>query len=65
MGTLTKQERDALEDVFLAIHGNKLFGSGSSFLQNVTQKSVKKCLKMTNFNQMSSFFSKTKNFLRK
>ncbi|MGE4509591.1 MAG: hypothetical protein AB7D43_00650 [Sulfurimonadaceae bacterium] len=76
-GTLTKKEREGLEDVFLSIHANKqkyerlkrishllLHQKVSLHLENIF-KSAKKGIKQTNFSHLTTFFAKTKKYLRK
>ncbi|MDD2566578.1 MAG: hypothetical protein PHS10_01230 [Thiovulaceae bacterium] len=76
-GTLTKKEREGLEDVFLSIHANtkkydrikeiaKLFFDKkvSIGLENLFRR-VKKGIKRTNFPDLAMFLPKTKKHLRK
>ena len=77
MGTLTKQERDALDDVFLSIHSNsnkykkiKEFGSiiiasDISFATAKLLKHAKLGLKKAKSSQILAFFAKKKNSLSK
>lgn len=77
MGTLTKQERDALEDVFLSIQSNvsgyKKFKDLSSLIiaseiSTVVSKLLKRAkfgLKKAKTSQFISFFDKKKKYLSK
>lgn len=73
MSTLTKQERDGLEDVFLSIHTNKQVGGLSSFvIANQISIVLSKLLKQAKIGlkkrkkvQFLSYFTGKKNYLSK
>ena len=77
MSTLTKQERDGLEDVFLSIHssGNKykkIKGLSSLIIAKDISSVLSKLLKRAKFglkkrksSQFISFFDKKKKYLSK
>jgi len=77
MSTLTKNERDALEDVFLSIHSNHdklkkirelsalVIHRGSEFSVSKLIKQAKYGLKETNLSHFIPFFAKKKKYLSK
>lgn len=77
MGTLTKKERDGLEDVFLSIHANNhklqkikdlsklLIHKSFHFSIQKLIKDVNKGFKGTNIENLALFLDKTKKHLRK
>ncbi|MCK9472596.1 hypothetical protein [Sulfurimonas sp.] len=77
MGTLSKQEKDALEDVFLSIHIGKnryekvkelspfIIASGISSVVSKLLKRAKFGLKEKKYMSFFSFFDKKKKYLSK
>lgn len=77
MATLTKEEKDALEDVFLSIHTNQnsykklkelsslVIASQISIVASKVLKRAKFGLKKVKTSYFSSFFDKTKKSLSK
>ena len=77
MSTLTKQERDGLEDVFMSIHSNSdkykkvkefssiIIASDISYVTSKLLKSAKIGLKKAKYSQILAFLSKKKNSLSK
>ncbi|MDY0116411.1 MAG: hypothetical protein RBR59_02415 [Sulfurimonadaceae bacterium] len=75
--TLTQQEREALEDVFLSIHTNKqkyeklkeisqlLLCKNISYRFENLFTDLKVGIKQTSFSSFTTIFSKTKKHLRK
>lgn len=77
MSTLTKKERDGLDDVFMSIHSNsdkyrKLKGISSlitakdyKFSMHTLLEQAKQGLKETNFSHFLAYIAKKKKFLSK
>ncbi|WP_455756755.1 hypothetical protein [Sulfurimonas sp.] len=77
MSTLTKSERDGLEDVFLSIHSNQdkfkkmkklsalIINKGSELSVQKLLKQAKYGLKETNISHFIPFFAKKKKYLSK
>jgi len=68
MGMLTREERDALEDVFMSIHSKKsmnhILKHISIFIQNTIKHAVLG-IKMAKINNFLHFFTKKKKNLSK
>ena len=77
MSTLSKSERDGLEDVFLSIHSNKdklqkikeistlIISRSNEFSSNIFNKQAKYGTKETKFSHFMKFLSKKKKNLSK
>ena len=68
MGTLTKKERDGLEDVFMSIHSKKSLYNIIKHYNKIIRKSAKQAkigAKMNEIYKFLSIFSKKKKNLSK
>ena len=65
MGTLTQQEREALDDIFLTIHSNRLISKEISLFVSLLLDRAKVGIKKTNLAGFVSFFIKKKKSLNK